>query len=328
MASAALFKWAAGEAERTGLFPIKNPGVWKFRKQIEGTQWTAQEVDLSKDRADWEGRMTEDERKFVRHQLAFFARADIDVLANLGSNFSKEVNCPEAEAFYAAQMHQEWVHAESYALQIEAVMAGAEREETLNAVRHFPAVAQLREWALTWAHRGAPVGERLVAWAFIEGVQFQGPFCALQWLRERGLLPGITEYNTFIMRDEGLHTLFTCLLVREHLVARPSQARAEEIFAGGMAAVDALVADSLPVRLVGINAELMGEYVRHQADRVLAAMGYAPLYQAANPFPFMDKLAFNEVAKTNFFERRPTQYQAVTRPGAARLALDATPVDD
>lgn len=322
------FRWQPGERDRVSLLPIRHSDVWAFRKTIEGLHWTPQEVDLTRDKKDWDERLTADERRFVRLQLAFFARVDIDVLENLDSNFSQEVDCLEAAMVYAAQMDQECTHAESYGLQIEAVMAGAERAETLDAVRNFPVVARMRDWALRWTDRGTDVGERLVAWAFIEGVQFQGPFCALQWLRLKNLLPGVTEYNTFIIRDEGVHTLFTCLLVRKYLARRPDYRRVREIFASGMENVDLLVSESLPVRLIGMNAELMKEHVRHQADRVLVEMGYAPMYNTPTPFAFMDALSLNEVAKVNFFEARPSQYQNVTAAGAARLALDDTPVDD
>jgi len=325
--SAPAFRWQPGESGRVSLRPIRHEDIWQFRKKIEGLHWTAQEVDLTRDKKDWDKAMNENERHFVRLQLAFFARVDIDVLANDDDNFGEEVDCLEARMFYAAKKDQECAHAESYALQIEAVMTGEEREETLNAIRTFPVIAQMREWALRWTDRGTPIGERLVAWAFIEGVQFQGPFCSLQWLRERNLLPGITEYNTFIARDEGIHTLFTCRLVLAYLAARPSQARVEEIFSGGMETVDDLVTESLPARLIGMNAELMKEYVRYQADCVLIEMGYKPMYRVKNPFPFMDKLTLNEVAKTNFFERSATQYQNITKAGATKLALDSSPVE-
>jgi ribonucleotide reductase beta subunit family protein with ferritin-like domain len=324
------FNWAPGEAERISLRPIRHDDLWDLRNTIVGLHWTAEEVDYSADKKDWDTRMGPEERHFVRMQLAFFARVDIDVLKNLNANFSEEVDCLEARFLFAAQQEQECTHAESYALQIEAVMTGAERAETLEAVRHLPAVAALREWALRWIGRDAPLGERLVAWAFVEGVQFQGPFCSLQWLRERNLLPGITLANSFIARDEGVHTADLCLLVRKYLAdwARPAPARAWEIFESGMVAVDALVAEALPARLIGMNDVLMKEYVRYQADFVLGEMGYDCVFGAKNPFPFMDKLALNEVSKGNFFETRISSYQSVMHPGASRLAIDKSPIDE
>lgn len=320
------FRWAAGEKERVALRPIRHDDLWQFRKKIEGLHWIAQEVDMKRDKADWDTRMTADERHFVRCQLAFFARVDIDVLDNLGANFAEEVDCLEAKMVYAAQEDQECAHAESYALQIESVMTGAERDATLRAVETMPVIAKLRSWALQWLDRRIAVGERLVAWAFVEGVQFQGPFCGLQWLRERNLLPGITLANTFIMRDENIHSDTTCLLVRKYLRERPARARVAAIFSGGMAVVDELVAESLPSGLIGLNSALMKEHVRHRADSILARMGYEPLYHAPEPFEFMAKLEFNEVEKVNFFEHQVSQYQNVTREGASRFALDDTPV--
>jgi len=326
VAGAPAFRWELGEKERVSLRPIRHGDIWKFRKKIEGLHWTAQEVDLSKDRSDWDNRMNADERHFVKLQLAFFARIDIDVLANLDANFGEEVDCLEAQMVYAAQKDQECTHAESYSLQIEAVMSGAEREATLRAVQTMPIIAKMRAWALMWFDREIPIGERLVAFAAVEGLLFQASFAALQWLREKNLLPGITEYNEFIMRDEGLHTLFTCLLVRKYLISRPSDERAHAIFADLVAVLDEFVDESLPVRLIGMNAELMKQYIRYQADSVLLDMGYPALYREANPFPFMDKNALNKVAKVNFFEHRATQYQNVIREGASRLALDTSEV--
>lgn len=322
------FNWADGEETRIALFPIRHPYVWEFRKKLEALHWNAQEVDLTRDRNDWTQRMSADQRHFVKMQLAFFARVDFDVLKNLDENFSDEVDCMEARMVYAAQKDQECVHAESYSLQIEAVMDGDEREAVLNAVGTMPIIARMREWVLRWFDRQQhDVGERLVASAAVEGVLFSASFSALQWLRELNLLPGVTDFNSFIVRDEGIHTAFTCYLVRSHLRAPPSQERAHEIFAGVVALLDEFVEESLPVRMIGMNSALMKQYVRFQADCVLIDMGYAPSYRVMNPFKFMDKLALNDVAKTNFFEARPTQYQNVSKKGQSKLAVDDTPVD-
>lgn len=321
------FNWAPGERDRLALQPIQNADVWEFRKKIEALHWTPQEVDLTRDRAHWL-RMTAEEKRMVRHQLAFFASADIVVLDNLGANFRREVDCLEARMVYAAQEDQECAHAESYGLQIEAVMEGAEREATLNAVRTMPVVGRIRDWVGRWFDSALHVGERLVAFAAVEGILFQSSFAALQWLRERNLLPGITSANSFIARDEGVHTLFACLLVRRYVVRRPAPGRAEAIVREAIAVVDDFIDESLPTPLAGLDAPLMREYVRFQADSVLQAMGYPRAYGAANPFPFMDKLTLNEVAKTNFFEHRPSQYQNVVRPGGAALTLDTSAVPD
>jgi len=320
------FRWQQGEKQRTALMPIRHEDIWAFRKKIEGLHWTAQEVDLSKDKADWTTRMDADQRHFVAMQLGFFAGADLWVLDNLAENFSQEIDCLEANMAFAAQMDQECTHAESYSLQIEAVMSGEERDNTMNAAEHMPAVRKMRDWAFRWFDRGIDIGERLVAWAIFEGVLFSASFASLQWLREANLLTGITEYNTFIVRDEGVHTLHACLYVRRYLVNRPSAARVYEIFDGAIETLDDFVDTSLPVRLIGMNADLMRTYVRFQADCVIEELGYEPRYRVENPFPFMDKLSLNEVAKANFFERNSTQYQSVTRAGASNFALDDSEV--
>ena len=321
------FNWAPGEEGRIALFPIQHPDIWAFRKKMEALHWNAQEVDLTRDKKDWTTRMSDEQRHFVKMQLAFFATIDIDVLSNIDSNFGEEVNCLEARMAYAAQADQECVHAESYSLQIEALLEGAERKAVLNAARTMPIVARMRAWVMRWFDRALDVGERLVAFAAVEGVLFSASFSALQWLRELNLLPGITDFNSFIVRDEGIHTLFTCLLVRRYLATRPPQKRTEAIFGSVVEVLDAFVTEALPVRLIGMNDELMRQYVRFQADCVLVDMGYAPMFLVKNPFNFMHKLSLNEVAKVNFFESRPTQYQNVSRPGQAKLAIDDTPVE-
>jgi ribonucleoside-diphosphate reductase beta chain len=321
------FAWVDGEAERVSLFPIKHDDIWGFRKKLEALHWNAQEVDLTHDKKDWD-RMSEPQRHFVRMQLGFFATIDFDVLDNLAENFIKEVDCMEARMTIAAQQDQECVHAESYGLQIKAVMDGAEREAVLNAARTMPIIARMRAWVMRWFDRGLSIGERLVAFAAVEGVLFSASFSALQWLRELNLLPGVTNFNSFIVRDEGIHTLFTCLLVRKYLRVKPPQEHAEAIFSSVVEVLDDFVTESLPVRLIGMNDELMKEYVRFQADCVLIEMGYLPLYRVKNPFPFMDKLTLNGVNKTNFFERRLNDYQEPVKSEQVALGIDDTPIED
>jgi ribonucleoside-diphosphate reductase subunit M2 len=321
------FTWEPGENDRVALFPIRHPDIWDFRKKIEALHWTAQEVDLTRDKRDWAERMSADQRTFVKHALGFFATVDVDVLRFVDQTLSGEVDCMEASMVYAAQKDQECVHAEGYSLQIQAVLDGDEREAVLNAVRTMPVIARMRAWVLRWNDRGLDIGDRLVAFAAVEGVLFSASFCALQWLRELNLLPGITDFNSFIVRDEWLHTRFTSHIVRNHLRVKPTQGRAEEIFAGAVEVLDEFITESLPVRLIGMDADRMGQYVRFQVDRVLVGMGYAAMYRVENPFKFMDKLTLNEVSKVNFFEARATQYQNVSQPGQAKFGLDDTPVE-
>jgi ribonucleotide reductase beta subunit family protein with ferritin-like domain len=292
---------------------------------MEALNWNAQEVDLSRDQRDW-NKMSEDQRHFVKMQLAFFARVDIDVLGNLDGDYGHEINCMEAQFALVAQKNQECVHAESYGLQIEAVMEGAEREAVLNAVSTMPVIAKMRTWVLKHFQSDLPIGERLIAAAATEGVLFSASFSALQWLKELNLLPGITDFNTFIVRDEGIHTQLTCLFI-SYLREQPLQERAAAIFSGVVEILDEFVAESLPVRLIGMNADLMMQYVRFQADCVLMEAGYKPIYRVENPFKFMDKLSLNEVAKTNFFEHRPSQYQNIVKTGQSKLAVDDSEVN-
>jgi ribonucleoside-diphosphate reductase subunit M2 len=323
------FRWADGEEGRKALAPILHPDIWAFRKKLQGLHWNAEEVDLTRDKQDWTTRMDADQRHFVKQQLGFFASVDLLVLAGLDAGLGfEEVDCMEASMYYAAQKDQECVHAEAYSLQIEAVMDGDEREAVLNAVRTMPTIARMHAWVQRWFDRSLSIGERLVAFAAVEGVLFSASFSALQWLRELNLLPGITDFNSFIVRDEGVHTLFTCLLVRRYLRERPAQERAAAIFDSVVEVIDDFVTESLPVRLIKMNDDLMKQYVRFQADCVLIEMGYDPVYRVENPFKFMDKVTLNEVTKVNFFEARGTQYQNVSRPGQARLAIDDTPVED
>jgi ribonucleotide reductase beta subunit family protein with ferritin-like domain len=325
----AKFRWDPREVGRIAIMPILHEDIWQFRKTLEALHWTAQEVDLTRDAADW-ARLSQDERDFVSKQLAFFAGADLWVLRGIEEFFSKEVDCLEAKMAYAAQADQECTHTEAYNLQIEAVMSGEERDRALNAAENMPAIAKMRDWAYGWMNDSVPTGNRLVAAAVFEGVLFSASFASFQWMRDRNVLPGITEYNALIARDEGIHTLHTGLYVRKYLIERPSIKDAQAIFESAIETLDEFIEHSLPVRLIGMNLDLMKQYVRFQANCVYSELGYkGVIYRGApNPFPTMDKLTLNGIAKTNFFERRGSQYQNVVAPGASRLALDETPVED
>ena len=319
------FKWAAGEEDRISLLPIQHDDIWEFCKLMEALHWTAQEVDLTRDKRDW-SLMTANQKLFVKMNLAFFATIDMDVLKNLGKNFGEEVDCIEAQLAIVVQKDQERVHVESYGLQIASVMEGKEFETILNAARTMPVITRMRDWVLRWFDRRFDIGDRLVAFAAVEGVLFSASFAALQWLRGLNLLPGITNFNSFIVRDEGVHTLFTCLLVRKYLRVKPSQESAEAIFGSVVEVLDEFVTEALPLELIGMNAMLMKEYVRFQADCVLIAMDYTPMWRVKNPFDFMDKLSANGGVKTNFFENRPTQYSGVIRVDQSTLGIDESPI--
>jgi ribonucleoside-diphosphate reductase subunit M2 len=332
------FNWAEGEETRSTPLPVRHPDIWAFRKKIEALQWTAQEVDLSRDMACWKNVMTEEQRKYIKMQLAFFATIDVTVLSCISDVLAGAVDCMEARMYYAGQANQECVHAEAYGLQIDAVLEGSERDAAINAVKTMPVIAAIRSWVNQWFQPGRPadgaadrklLGERLIAFAAVEGVMFSSSFAALQWLRDLNLLPGITSYNDFIARDEGVHAHFTCHLIKERLIERPAKEVAYAILGGCVDTVEAFVTESLPVQLIGMSAATMILYVKYQADCLLKAMGYPPYYGVGeNPLPSMDKLSLNGVAKTNFFEERPSQYQTPVAEGAYDLRLDDTPVDE
>jgi ribonucleotide reductase beta subunit family protein with ferritin-like domain len=319
------FLWEHGEPGRTTLFPIRYDDIWQFRKVIERLHWVVEDVDTSRDREDWKSRMTDDERHPVKYSLGLFAVFDNLVLKNL-SRLSEEVDCLEAQAFYSGQEDQESIHMEAYMLQIEAVARDEdEKAFMLNSIQTMPGVALLVKWAKHWMDRSLPFGECFVAFAVIEGVVFRGFFSILQWLRERNLLPGVTDFNAFIARDEGIHCLCACLILRKYMRNRPARSRVHAIIKSAIKAVSTMIDEALPKRLNGINADLVRQYVRFEADSVCAQMGYDIVYGVANPLKFMDKLTMNAVNKYNFFERRPNQYQGSSE-GAAVWKVDRSPI--
>lgn len=325
--SESAFHWASGEGERLSLRPIRHHDIWGYRKKLSALHWDSEEVSTLKDKADWK-RMNADQRHFVIMQLAFFSRIDIDILGML-DGLADEVDCMEARQYYIAQEEQECTHADSYAIQIETLTEGAERERILNAARTMPIIGLIRTWVVRWIDPQIAIGERLVACAAIEGVLFQSSFCALQDLREKNLLPGIVKFNEFIFRDENIHTEFTGLIVRKYLKSRPPQDLVHRIFRDLVENVsDPFVREALPVRMIGMDADLMSQYVRFRADKVLGYMDYAPIYRVANPFRFMDKLELNEINKTNFFEATPSEYQNPIERGASDLLIDDSPIND
>ena len=315
------FNWRSDEDKRVSLFPIRYHDIWEIKEKLESLHWIAREVDISKDKVDWES-MSNEEKYFVKMQLSFFATIDIDVLRNIDENFSREINCLEAEIVYSIQKAQECVHAESYSLQIDCLLDGEDKEKTQNAVLTMPIIGDIRKWVLKWFSKEKHIGERLVAFAAVEGVLFSASFSALQWLRELNRLPGVTAFNSFILRDEGIHTLFTCLLIKKYLINKPSIEKVNNIFTEVVNILDLFITESLPVKLLGMNEGLMKQYVRYQTDCVLKDMNYPTLYKVSNPFMFMDKISLNEVSKTNFFEHRSTEYQNITRSDQYMLDFD------
>lgn len=291
-------------SDRFVMFPIRYPDLWDFYKKAVASFWTADEIDLQSDLRDWI-RMTADERHFIKYVLAFFAASDGIVNENLCINFANEVQISEARAFYAYQEFNETIHSETYSLLIDTYVTDPEEKTHLfRAIEDVPAVRHKAEWAMQWMSRGT-FPQRLVAFACVEGILFSGSFCALFWLRKRGLMPGLTFSNELIARDEGMHYLFAAALYK-HLNHRLDEATLHEIVRGAVEAETFFITEALPCKLIGMNADLMKEYIRFVADSLCRELGAAPIYGARNVFDFMEMIDLS--GKTSFFERRVGEY--------------------
>lgn len=307
-------------SNRFVLLPISYPKIWELYKQHEASFWTAEEIDLNVDQRDWEG-LSEGERYFLSHILAFFAASDGIVNENLAVNFMREVQIPEARCFYGFQIMMENIHAETYALLIDTLIKDAtEKHKLFHAIDHIPAVRDKANWALRWIENGT-FAERLVAFAAVEGIFFSGSFCALFWLKKRGLMPGLTFSNELISRDEGLHCTFACLLY-SMLQNKLDEQQVHQIIQEAVDIEKQFVTDALPVSLLGMNAQLMQQYIAFVADRWLTELGYSKLFHATNPFDFMELISLQ--GKTNFFEKRVGDYQkaGVTQKSTEQFSLD------
>ena len=292
--------------DRLVLFPIKYPDVWRMYKQAVASFWTAEEIDLAADLGDWE-KLTEDERHFIEMVLAFFAASDGVVNENLLERFASEVQVAEARCFYGFQIAIENIHAETYSLLIDTYIRDAEKKHRLlHAITEVPVVRAKADWALRWISSSDSFAQRLLAFAIVEGVFFSGSFCAIFWLKKRGLMPGLSFSNQLISRDEGLHTDFACLLFGK-LEDTPDEATAHAIFREAVELEKDFVCESLKVSVIGMNAAQMAQYIEFVADRLLQALGYAKLYGARNPFDWMELISLQ--GKTNFFEARVAEYQ-------------------
>merc|ERR1711904_376160 len=269
------------------MFPLQYPEIWEMYKKHEASFWTAEEIDLAQDMRDWDG-LSNDEQHFIKHVLAFFAASDGIVNENLSTNFSDEIQVPEARAFYGFQMAMENIHSETYSLLIEQYIRDKdERMKLFHAIETIPAVAVKAQWAVDWMNPDRSFYERLVGFACVEGILFSGSFCAVYWLKKRGLMPGLTFSNELISRDEGLHTDFACLLY-SLLNNKLDVPRLKEIFCEAVEIEKEFVCEALPVNLIGMNKEMMSEYIDFVADRLLVSLGYEKIYGASNPFEFME----------------------------------------
>ncbi|KAI5061011.1 hypothetical protein GOP47_0023516 [Adiantum capillus-veneris] len=292
--------------QRFCMFPIKYPAVWEMYKKAEASFWTAEEVDLSTDQSHWES-LHDDEKHFISHVLAFFAASDGIVLENLAVRFMKEIQIPEARAFYGFQIAIENIHSEMYSLLLETYIKDPkEKARLFNAIETVPCVAKKADWALCWIGSYSCFAERIVAFACVEGIFFSGSFCAIFWLKKRGLMPGLTFSNELISRDEGLHCDFACLLYTLSENKLP-ESRVREILCDAVEIEREFVCEALSCDLVGMNSNLMSQYIDFVADRLMVALGYSKVYNAQNPFDWMELISLQ--GKTNFFEKRVGEYQ-------------------
>ncbi|AEN03609.1 ribonucleotide reductase small subunit [Yokapox virus] len=289
------------------IFPIQYRDIWNMYKKAEASFWTVEEVDLSKDINDW-NTLTSDEKHFIKHVLAFFAASDGIVNENLVERFCSEVQITEARCFYGFQMAIENIHSEMYSLLIDAYVKDTdERMYLFNSIETMPCVKKKADWALKWIHNNdASYGERLVAFAAVEGIFFSGSFASIFWLKKRGLMPGLTFSNELISRDEGLHCDFACLMFK-HLLYPPNEDRVVSIISEAVNIEQEFLTDALPVKLIGMNCDMMNTYIKFVADRLLLELGFKKIYNVKNPFDFMECISLE--GKTNFFEKRVAEYQ-------------------
>jgi ribonucleoside-diphosphate reductase beta chain len=293
--------------ERFVLFPLKYHDIWEMYKKAEHSFWTAEEIDLVQDLTDWNEKLNDNEKHYIKNVLAFFAASDGIVNENLAENFLKEVQYPEAKCFYGFQIAMENVHSETYSLLIDTYIKDLqERDKLFKAIDTIPSVKKKAEWALKWISSQS-FAERLVAFAAVEGIFFSGSFCSIFWLKKRGLMPGLSFSNELISRDEGLHCSFATLLYTRHIKNKLSQERVREIICEAVEIEKEFVEDSLPVSLIGMNAKLMKQYIEFVADYWLVDLGCGRIYNSENPFDFMDMLSLQ--GKTNFFENRVSEYK-------------------
>lgn len=290
---------------RFTVFPIKYEDMWMMYKKAVASFWSVEEIDLSKDKEHWDG-LRPDEQTFLKYVLAFFASSDGIVNENLARNFMHEVQVPEARQFYSYQAFNEAIHSETYALLIDSYIKDpAEKADAFNAIHTMPSVRKKAEWAQKWMNPERRFAERLVAFICVEGILFSGSFCAIFWMKKRGLLPGLSFSNELIARDEGLHMEFGILLFK-HLLYRLDDHRVYEIVREAVENEKEFVQSALPCNLIGMNAKLMTAYIEFVGDRILKELGYEPLYGSRNPFDFMENISLT--GKTNFFERRVGEY--------------------
>lgn len=306
--------------DRFVMFPLKYHDIWEKYKTAEHSFWTAEEIDLVQDLTDWEEKLNNDEKHYIKNVLAFFAASDGIVNENLAENFLKEVQYPEAKSFYGFQIAMENVHSETYSLLIDTyIKDDAEKARLFNAIDTVPSVKKKADWALKWIESDS-FAERLIAFAAVEGIFFSGSFCSIFWLKKRGLMPGLAFSNELISRDEGLHCEFACLLHNKYIQNKVSSDRITEIITEAVEIEKEFVTDSLPVSLIGMNSKMMQQYIEFVADFWLSELGCKKVYNSENPFDFMDMLSLQN--KSNFFEKRVSEYQKASDKNIDFNSLD------
>ena len=295
--------------DRLVVYPIKHPDIWSQYKKHLMSFWTVEELDFSKDYKDWQ-KLNKNEQHFIKYVLGFFAASDGIVNINLVENFINQVEILEAKIYYRFQATMEDIHAECYSLMIDTyIKDDNEKNELLNAIESIPCIKQKADWAIKWIENNrATYAQRLIAFACVEGIFFSGSFCAIYWLKARNLMPGLCTSNEFIARDEGLHCDFACLMYSKlNIDERLDFEIVKEIFEEVVSIEIGFITESLPCKLIGMNMDLMSQYIKYTADRLLIDLGYSKIYHETNPFDFMENISLE--GKTNFFERRPSEYK-------------------
>ena len=288
------------------IFPIQYNDIWEYYKQHQSAFWTAEEIDLSGDIRDWEN-LSDNERFFIKNVLSFFAASDGIVNENLAENFYREVQYPEAKFFYGFQLMMENIHSLMYSLLIDTYVSNAnEKDECFNAIDRLPAVQKKAKWALEWIEN-ASFQERLIAFAAVEGIFFSGSFCSIFWLKSRGIMQGLCNANALIFKDENLHCDFAIHLLNNHVENKPSEKRIKEILLSALEIEKEFITESLPVSLIGMNQNLMKQYLEFVVDGLLVKMGCSKQFNVEQPFKFMEQIAVE--TKGNFFESRTVEYQ-------------------
>ncbi len=294
------------ENNRLTVYPIINEKIWEFYKIQQAAFWTAEEIDFSKDYSDFE-KLNKNEQYFIKHILAFFSSSDTIVNINLCERFMQDIKIREVIINYGWQSMMENIHSEVYSLQIENIIRDPiEKDKLLNGIKEFPLLKEKTKWMIKWIQSNESFATRLIAFAIVEGVFFSGAFASIFWLKKRGIMPGLCNSNELIARDEGIHTQFAILLYNM-IINKLSLEKIHNMFKEAVSIESEFIIDALPCSLIGMNANLMNQYIEYVADRLLVDLGYDKLFNSTNPFDFMESISIE--GKTNFFEMRPTQYQ-------------------